>query len=143
MSAFAAPAHALSVNVGGQTYNIETLSGSYDSNASLLQSQPWWNSAPIAADFASAVGTGLGLPNNNGTIGPYFSAFDFSGLFNLIVYSDSAGQVSGILTDNSTQYSYAVTTSAVPGPLPILGAFAAFGFSRKLRKRIQLNTSAA
>lgn len=31
----------------------------------------------------------------------------------------------------------------VPGPLPILGAAAAFGFSRKLRKRIQLNSSAA
>lgn len=42
------------------------------------------------------------------------------------------------------QAYYAVgTATAVPGPLPILGAAAAFGFSRKLRKRIQLNNSAA
>jgi hypothetical protein len=33
----------------------------------------------------------------------------------------------------------------VPGPVPAIGAFAAFGFSRKLRKRIKLssNTSAS
>ena len=30
----------------------------------------------------------------------------------------------------------------VPGPLPIFGAAAAFGFSRKLRKRIKANTNA-
>jgi hypothetical protein len=36
-------------------------------------------------------------------------------------------------------------TSTVPGPVPAIGAFAAFGFSRKLRKRIKLtsNTSAS
>jgi hypothetical protein len=32
--------------------------------------------------------------------------------------------------------SYALEASAVPGPLPILGVAAAFGYSRKLRKRI-------
>lgn len=32
------------------------------------------------------------------------------------------------------------TTSSVPGPLPVLGAAAAFGYSRKLRKRIRLST---
>jgi hypothetical protein len=29
----------------------------------------------------------------------------------------------------------------VPGPLPVLGAATAFGFSRKLRKRIKSNNS--
>lgn len=29
------------------------------------------------------------------------------------------------------------TSSAVPGPLPVLGAAAAFGFSRKVRNRIK------
>jgi hypothetical protein len=32
-------------------------------------------------------------------------------------------------------------TASVPGPLPILGLAAAFGFSRKLRKRIKLHRS--
>ena len=35
--------------------------------------------------------------------------------------------------------SSAPATSSVPGPLPILGLAAAFGFSRKLRKRIKLH----
>ncbi len=33
------------------------------------------------------------------------------------------------------------TISTVPGPVPAIGAFAAFGFSRKLRKRIKLSTN--
>jgi hypothetical protein len=32
-----------------------------------------------------------------------------------------------------------VVTQAVPGPLPLLGATAAFGYSRKLRKRLKDN----
>lgn len=31
--------------------------------------------------------------------------------------------------------------STVPGPVPVIGAFAAFGYSRKLRKRIKLSTN--
>ncbi len=38
--------------------------------------------------------------------------------------------------------STAFTTTAVPGPLPILGAGAAFGFSRSLRRKIKLAKSA-
>lgn len=33
-----------------------------------------------------------------------------------------------------------LTMTAVPGPLPVLGCGAAFGFSRKLRRRIKLST---
>lgn len=33
--------------------------------------------------------------------------------------------------------------SAVPGPLPLFGAAAAFGFSRRLRRRVSLNRSAS
>jgi hypothetical protein len=33
-------------------------------------------------------------------------------------------------------YAFRVDAQSVPGPLPILGIGAAFGFSRKLRKRI-------
>ncbi len=33
------------------------------------------------------------------------------------------------------------STASVPGPLPALGAAAAFGFSRKLRKRIKRSTN--
>ena len=33
------------------------------------------------------------------------------------------------------------TPSAVPGPLPLFGAASAFGFSRKLRRRLKLSSS--
>jgi hypothetical protein len=38
-------------------------------------------------------------------------------------------------------YEYETGTSTVPGPLPIVGAGLAFGFSRKLRRRIQSSVS--
>jgi len=37
---------------------------------------------------------------------------------------------------------FSSSTAAVPGPLPALGAAAAFGFSRKLRKRIKRSPNA-
>ena len=37
---------------------------------------------------------------------------------------------------------YAPPSTPVPGPLPLFGAAAAFGFSRKLRKRIKLAPAA-
>lgn len=36
----------------------------------------------------------------------------------------------------------AITNTYVPGPLPVLGAGAAFGFSRKLRSRIKASSAA-
>jgi hypothetical protein len=45
----------------------------------------------------------------------------------------------GIQSVQSTYFVAQDSTSPVPGPLPILGAAAAFGFSRKLRSRIKLS----
>ncbi len=39
-------------------------------------------------------------------------------------------------------YSGALTYAHVPGPLPVLGAGVAFGYSRKLRRRIKSSVSA-
>ena len=39
----------------------------------------------------------------------------------------------------SSQPAPAGPAASVPGPLPVLGVAAAFGFSRKLRKRIKLH----
>ena len=46
-------------------------------------------------------------------------------------------------TDLAFKANIADAPSNVPGPLPILGLAAAFGFSRKLRKRIKLHKSAS
>jgi hypothetical protein len=48
-----------------------------------------------------------------------------------IVYASGSEQI--ILRD-------ATPTTPTPGPVPLLGAAAAFGFSRKLRNRIQKST---
>lgn len=44
-----------------------------------------------------------------------------------------------VLTKNAllTQFTDTLTQTAVPGPLPVVGAAAAFGFSRRLRKRVK------
>ena len=44
----------------------------------------------------------------------------------------------GVQVVNSTYSAVMAPMTAVPGPLPILGVGAAFGFSRKLRRRIKL-----
>jgi hypothetical protein len=55
---------------------------------------------------------------------------------------NSSGSVAGlrifdnVLTDAEVAALDLRTTSAVPGPLPLFGAAAAFGWSRRLRKRI-------
>ena len=43
----------------------------------------------------------------------------------------------GTVMSISNTYTQTTQTQVVPGPLPILGIGAAFGFSRKLRKRIK------
>lgn len=53
-SPFCAPVHADIVNVGGRTYSIQTLNGSYNSNQSLLESTPWWGVSATANAFAHA-----------------------------------------------------------------------------------------
>jgi hypothetical protein len=77
--------------------------------------------------FASSTGSFLGTPlvlgaTTNGTM------YNSSGNFTVLT---------------GTSYNWAVATKAplpgsiVPGPLPLVGAAAAFGFSRRLRSRIK------
>ena len=71
---------------------------------------------------------------------------------NALFYELGTGLVVGIVTFSSlniprfglvsTMLPYATTKEVfVPGPLPLLGAGAAFGFSRRLRSRIRRSTT--
>jgi hypothetical protein len=146
------PAKALLVQVNGITYNVTTFGpGSYTANASkfALPSNggvmPWWGSKSLATQFAYSIGTSLGLPNAGGDGAPYLA---YGTISNILVSSINLTG-SGLISEPNNQFSDSTITWAqvvpvsapVPGPLPALGAAAAFGFSRQLRKRIKITKS--
>ena len=137
------------VNVGGQDYDVTTFTGSYNANKSKFNLpsagglMPWWGSDTTSQAFPAAVGTAFGFPNPQGTgnSGLYF-AWSFtpvqtSGFLFYNTFLPSTIINPALMFNLETAYSWAqVAPALVPGPLHVLGACAAFGFSRKLRKRI-------
>ena len=145
----AGQAQALVVNVGGKTYDVTTFLTDNPSSPQFALPPapgviPWWDNQALAVQFATAVGSGLGTPNGNGR-GALFG-FNNTPAFNCGGGgSQPTGQIcsayfnsSTVLIDNFAVGTrvWAQATELVPGPLPALGVAAAFGFSRKLRKRI-------
>ena len=143
----AGQAQALVVTVNSQQWDVTTFTGSYNANTALIQSQVWWKNFVLADQFATAVFNNLGTPNSipsgptAGPAGPFFANTDSNGatVINVRVYSATSNSVinrsvSPSSTSNVWAQAYLVN---VPGPLPALGAAVAFGFSRKLRKRIK------
>jgi hypothetical protein len=158
-------AQAYVVTVGGVQYDVTTFTGSYDDNTSKFATaanggvMPWWGSSSNATAFASAVGTNLGTPNN--PYGPYFAhsydpIYDPTGMgypepyvLHALVLGNTVYNGSQASFDYFSVYAQATlytapapAPTATPGPLPLFGAAAAFGFSRKLRKRIKQAPSA-
>jgi hypothetical protein len=150
-------AQALVVTVGGTQYDVTTFTGSYNDNSSKFAQppapgvMPWWGSSSNATAFASAVGTNLGTPNN--PYGPFFAhSYDPNydpgfgpdpAVFAAFVQGNTT--IDTVISPSNPLFVYAQATlytdptpAAAPGPLPLFGAAAAFGFSRKLRKRIKL-----
>jgi hypothetical protein len=72
-------------------------------------------------------------PGNNAFFGPGVTSAIFSQSFNLAGVSPNVSLVNSL----GVTLTQKTATESVPGPLPILGAGAAFGFSRKLRRRVQ------
>jgi hypothetical protein len=152
-------AQAVVVNVDGQDWDVTTFSGGYYENSSKFETpanggvMPWWNNINLAGTFTAAVSSSLGDE------GPYFAfetdptAFGGVGVINQLIYNSShpmtifgAGKAGIGPGYGGPQAGWAQATpytspAAAPGPLPALGAAAAFGYSRKLRKRIKRNTN--
>jgi hypothetical protein len=142
-------AQAFVVTVDGVQYDVTTFTGSYNSDTNKFQTpanggvMPWWTGAAVgegilANAFATQVGLGLGLPNS-GT-GPACGYRQFGGVQNFRVNSSNSPFNQAVNDGEIFTYAQATlyTATPAPGPLPVLGAGAAFGFSRKLRKRIKL-----
>jgi hypothetical protein len=145
----ASPSPAVTVTIGSTDYDVSFFVGTFTDNQSLFQvpsagKVPWWvdPSGTIASDFAQSVFDQLGEGPVPG-YGPVF-AYDSDGV-----------AVQGIvqsLTNTSSQLDqpfspsipikYAIatpisqpSTANAPGPLPVLGVFAAYKFSRRLRSQ--------
>ena len=149
----AGQAQAVVVNVNGQNWNVTTFTGSYNDNTSKFNTaanggiMPWWGNSTTANAFASAVGAALGYPNSVASAerGPFFAYNDTGGQGQAVTYFSLAPSVnpnspSSFFGPRENSRSYAQADLAtVPGPLPALGAAAAFGYSRTLRKRINFS----
>ena len=142
------PSGTCRVTVGGMQYDVTTFTGSYNGNTSKFAQppapggMPWWGSSNLANQFAAAVGNGFGVVRPAQGFGPFF-AYRLSPVTAEVFIPGpnivfSGQRVSN--TDSSSVWAQATPVSqdvSVPGPLPLFGAGAALGFSRKLRKRIQ------
>jgi hypothetical protein len=153
-------AQAFVVSVGGVQYDVSTFTATRAGNATKFQTEarggvmPWWFDRALAEQFATEVGTSLGMPNSGpclGLCGPLFAygngRFSGTGLgatFVQVVGADGAVRVSAVTFTSSRTWAQATLYSpaSAPGPLPVFGVAAAFGFSRKLKKRIKASTNA-
>ena len=151
-------AQAYVVTVGGVQYDVTTFTGTYNANASKFALpanggvMPWWGNRSLVEEFANAVAGGLGYESG---LGPAFAiqyAYADNTYFTLWApqsCGSGCGEYDFIFqnVEPSSVYRWAqvaptLYTAPAPGPLPLFGAAAAFGFSRKLRKRIKLAPAA-
>ena len=140
-------AQAYVVNVGGVQYDVTTFTGSYDNNTGNFQSgmMPWWGNQTAAMEFAYAVQTQVPYNYFGGPLFGYNPPIWFvedgyrigvqAVYYNYSVFPDNFFAEEDYVWAKATLVSR--PAASAPGPLPILGAAAAFGASRKLRSRIK------
>lgn len=143
-------AFPVSVNVVGVSWIVETIenSGNDIQNLGTTAVSPWWGDDTLANQFAvAAFNAGGGTVQGNGpnVRGPFFAVESTTSPpgFGFVTYRTDGSLDSGTVNGNQSRVfatATRVNTSSVPGPLPILGATAAFGISRRLRRRISLST---
>ncbi len=149
------------MTVGGNQYDVTTFTGDYNDYTAYFDlpansgRMPWWGNGALASEFAAAVSTSLGSPNTSIGCSPAsactpFFAFELVGPpGNLFIVNNQTGlevlstwfpTTFQVNKNNPSSWTYAqvapASTSPVPGPLPVMGAAAAFGMSRRLRGRI-------
>lgn len=156
------PASAVVISVPGQgVYNIQIQETAFPSLIPPATQMPWWGNQPLANAFATALGSSLGPVLVN--VGPFFAwgvseagvemdafcigapCFDSVGVADT-AFSFAIGNLLGEIPEIDLPYSWAIATpvtSNVPGPLPLFGAAAAFGISRKLRRRMNSRKTSA
>jgi hypothetical protein len=136
-------AQAIVVTVNSVPYEVTTFTGTYNDNIGKFATaanggvMPWFGNSSLAEAFAAAVGQALLFPNFNGVSGPLFP-FEVTPLPSVLIWTSTPFTPTPIAAGVNVNISRTwAQATEVPGPLPALGAAAAFGFSRKLRKRIK------
>jgi hypothetical protein len=142
-----------SVTVGGTQYNLTYFQGDYNSNIAKFETpannglMPWWGNAAMATLFSDALGLQLGTPNPPPpfSYSPNFAygVFNVTGELSIDAIANAGSGSFYTVERPNASLAYAIlatptTPTAVPGPAPLFGAAAAFGMSRRLRRRIKL-----
>lgn len=122
----------------GSVYNITGLKGPYDG----IDDSVYWDgtsSSPINVNgkYSGLAGRGFSATLEGGK---YFSLFSYSSGPVTILGTDFSGS-DGAITSSSL--SPVADPAPVPGPLPVLGAAAAFGWSRRMRRRLKPGADAS
>jgi hypothetical protein len=153
-------------------YTIDFITGDWATVKTQLISQEWWGDSNLAGTLAGALmasgpipsggpgimnmfqnsGAGPTLTSNlffatdEAVIFPPFNIPVVNGQTSLTPFNGSATNFQ-VLQGTSDKWAVATFVPApsgapVPGPLPLVGAAAAFGFSRRLRSRINKSANA-
>ncbi len=128
------PAAALTPAGIGLFYGIAAQGGANDAG-SIFEFDPSGGGITLKASFDGATGADPFFPSFDGANGAYpFAALTPAG--NGLFYGTASR---GGANDRGSIFEFDPNSgsTAVPGHLPILGVAAAFGYSRKLRKRIK------
>lgn len=146
------PAKSVVITLDGNSYDISVTNTSYTANpaafSALLGGQmPWWGDLILASRFASEAYDQLGLDLYEPGYGALFAyAYSPAGSGEIQgVVQNTSDITDALLLDspsplaagNSYPYAFAqaVPSVPIPGPVPLLGAVAAFGWARRIRSR--------
>lgn len=141
------PAQALPITVNGTQWDVTYFSGVYDDNQSKFAAppggqMPWWGSSSLAEAFKQAYQNqpGAGFLDFGYSLGTF--QMDAGGFFVDVPCVNSTQDCQAGTSDRDWAIASLYTpplappqTSSVPGPVPLFGAVAAFGASRRLRQR--------
>ena len=135
------------MQVNGSDYDLALYNGSYMDQPGIFDTpdhggrMPWWGNSSLAADFAYALAGGLS-PTPLPADGPLFATAATANTV-LATYFDlsTLGTTDVINQDipfgaaGTQAYAVLSEPAAVPAPLPIFGAAAAFSCATRLRRR--------